>query len=141
MNFFLEINNKVKCNLSKRYFEKIISDVVGESKIKSRGKFNISLALVSTDEIRKINKKYRKKNKPTDVISFSDYSLENKNEKKDFFLEIIICLPFVRKSAKEDKVKIEKEMAYVFSHGFLHCLGHRHSKEMYAIQDKIASLN
>lgn len=136
MKFNLEINNQEKCSLSKKYFEKVVSGAIEESGIKFSGKLDISLAIVSEKEIKRINRIYRKKNKITDILSFSDYSRGN-NKKENIFCELVVCLPYVKKSAEEDKITLKKEMTYVVSHGVLHCIGLSHSKKMYAIQDSV----
>jgi len=136
MKLQLEISNQEKSPLSKKYFENVVLKTVEMSKVKLSGKINMSLAIVSEKEIKRVNRIYRKKNEATDVLSFSDYL---GNDKKDIFCELIICLSYVGKYAKEDKITLEKEMAYVISHGVLHCIGFRHSKKMYEMQDKICN--
>ncbi|MFH0969432.1 MAG: rRNA maturation RNase YbeY [Patescibacteria group bacterium] len=133
MKLIIEINNKAKCPLSKKYFKKVILKSIGLNKFKL---LSISIAIVSEREIKRINKIYRKKDKATDILSFPDYL---KNKTGEFSCELIICYPYIKKSAREDKVSIEKEMAYVVSHGILHCLGLEHSKKMYEIQDKVCN--
>jgi probable rRNA maturation factor len=137
MKLRLEINNQEKNSLPKKYFEDVILKTIKNSGVKLSGGVDMSLAIVSGKEIKKINKAYRKKNKVTDILSFSDYS--GKNSKKDIFCELIVCLPYVEKSAKEDKITLKKEMAYVISHGVLHCVGFNHSKKMFEIQDAICN--
>ena len=136
MKLNLEINNQEKNSLSAKYFENVILKTVKRSKVKFGGKINLSLAIVSGKEIRKVNRIYRKKDKVTDILSFSDYS-EKKQDQKEIFCELIVCLSYVKKSAKEDEITLRKEMAYVVSHGVLHCLGWKHSKKMYETQDKV----
>lgn len=136
MKFNLEINNQAKAPLSKKYFEKVILETIKLSKVRFSGKLDLSLAIVSEAEIKKINRIYRKKNKVTDVLSFSDY----KKGKKDIFSELIICYDYVKKSSEISGVSVKKEMAYVASHGILHCLGFRHSRAMYKLQDVVCKL-
>jgi probable rRNA maturation factor len=106
------------------------------SKVGFLGKLDLSLAIVSEAEIKKINRIYRKKNKVTDVLSFSDY----KKGKKDIFSELIVCYDYVKKSSKISGVSVRKEMAYVVSHGTLHCLGFKHGRVMYKLQDVVCGL-
>ena len=137
MKLRLEINNQEKNSLSKKYFENVVLKTVKISKIEFSGKMDMSLAIVSEKEIKRINRIYRKKNRVTDILSFSDYSPKNK---KDIFCELIVCLSYVEKSAEEDKITLKKEMAYVISHGVLHCIGFKHSKKMFEIQDKVCEV-
>jgi len=136
MKLEIEINNQKKSSFSKDYFKKVISKTIELSGIKFSGKMDMSLAIVSSQEIKKINRIFRKKDEVTDILSFSDYA-KKKTQKKDFFCELIVCLPYIKKSAKEDNVSLKKELAYVISHGMLHCIGYTHSKKMYAIQDEV----
>lgn len=139
MKLILEINDQVKSRLSKNYFEKVIKKTIERSNIESVGNIDLSLAVVPEKEIKKVNSIYRKKNKITDILSFSDYSKKEngKIKKEGIFCELIICYPYIRKSAETDGISIKKEMAYVISHGMLHCLGFDHSKKMYEIQDEV----
>jgi len=136
MKLNLEVNNQAKAPLSKKYFEKVILETVKLSKIRFSGRLDLSLAIVSEKEIKKINRIYRKKNKTTDVLSFSDY----KKGGKDVFSELIVCYNYVKASSKISGVSLKKEMVYVISHGMLHCLGLKHGKEMYELQDKVSDL-
>jgi len=144
MKLEIEINYQEKCFLLKDYFKKVIAKTIKLGNFKFSGKINLSLAIVSEKEIKRINRIYRKKDKITDILSFSDYSKKSAKggsafggKKEDVFCELIICLPYIKKSAKKDKVTLKKEMAYVISHGVLHCIGFIHSKKMYEIQDKV----
>lgn len=138
MRFFLEINNQTSCKFSKEYFWEIIEKTIKLSGKKSgRGILDVSLAIVSEKEITRINRTFRKKNKVTDVISFSDYSSRSKEKEGNFFCEIIVCYPYVSNSAQKNKVTPKKEMAYIISHGILHCLGFEHGEKMYKIQDQV----
>lgn len=97
----------------------------------------ISVVFVGETEIKKINRKYRRKNKSTDVLSFR-YDL-GYNKKGIIKGELILCPEVITKNARENKVGFSRELAFVLSHGVLHILGWRHGKKMYALQDKIIS--
>lgn len=136
MKLNLEINNQVKAPFSKKYFEEVILETIKLSKIRFSGNLDLSLAIVSEAEIKRVNRIYRKKNEVTDIISFSDY----KKGKKDVFSELIVCYNYIKKSSKISGESLKKEMAYVVSHGILHCFGFRHSKVMYGLQDAVCGL-
>ena len=64
----IEINNLTNFTVDKKSFSQVAKKVLmGENK----GTENISLAFVGKEEIKKLNKKFRNKNKPTDVLSFN----------------------------------------------------------------------
>jgi len=79
----------------------------------------VSLAFVSEEEIKKLNRKFRKKNKPTDVLSFA------LNERK-YLGEVVICQKIVKLNAGRYKVSVKEEMIKLFIHGVLHLLGYDH---------------
>jgi probable rRNA maturation factor len=111
----LEINNLTKTRIDKKSFTQVAKKVLkGENKVLKI----FSLAFVEKDEIQKLNKKFRKKNKPTDVLSFEGIN------------EIVICPEVV----KEKKENIKE----VFIHGILHLLGYDHevSKKDAEIMEK-----
>jgi probable rRNA maturation factor len=88
----------------------------------------VSLAFVSSPQIKKINKIYRKKDKPTNVLSFSfaDNSWPSQVSDQNIFGEIIISLEQVKKDARKASTSWEKELELVFVHGMLHLLGYDH---------------
>src|SRR5574343_1318107 len=112
----IEIKNISKVNLDKKTFTQVAKKVLtGENK----GTEIISLAFVSKEEIKKLNSKFRKKNKPTDVLSF------NINE-KNYLGEIVICPEIVKLNAKKYKVSVKEELIKMFVHGILHLCGYDH---------------
>lgn len=72
---------------------------------------NLSIVLVGEGRIKALNKKYRGKNKVTDVLSF-DYG------------EIFICVPQAKKQAKKIGHSIKKELGILLIHGILHLVGY-----------------
>ena len=114
----IEINNLTNFVLDKRSFSTVAKKVLlGEN----REIETLSLAFVSKEEIKKLNKKFRKKNKSTDVLSFE-------LKKSNCLGEIIICPAIVEGNAKKYGVPFKKEVMKVFIHGILHLLGYDHEK-------------
>lgn len=141
MKINLEINKKVVCPISENYFSKIIKKTVELSGYRFLNMKNLSfsLAVVGDAEMKGLNMKYRKKDCSTDVLTFANFKLKEleKQEEKNLFLgEIIISFPYLKKSARIRKVKVEDEVGYIVSHGVLHCLGFKHGKEMFKLQEK-----
>jgi len=143
MKISLEINNKIFCQGIQE--EKIV-DVIRETMMIASGdaaknkEVSVSMAIVSEDEIRELNRIYRKKDKATDILSFANYESAEKirSEKRDeFFLgEIIVCCKYIEKYAKIRNVDFFEEVMYIVSHGILHLLNFSHGEEMYSIQEK-----
>ena len=114
-------------------FEKIIKDV---ETLDSNAE--IALILVDIDEIHKINKEYRHKDYPTDVISFESDDEEDENYRGEIFL----CVDKVYEQAKLYEHSNEREFAFLLVHGVLHLHGYDHMTEedekvMFAKQDEI----
>lgn len=82
----------------------------------NKGRLAVSLGLVSPREIKKLNQKYRKKNRPTDVLSFL---YEDSGE-------IILCPEVIRQNAKQFKNSFKKELNRILIHGLLHLVGYDH---------------
>ncbi len=121
----LEINNLTNFSVDKKSFSQVAKKVlIGEN----RGTETISLAFVKKQEIKKLNKKYRGKNKPTDVLSF-DLTTNCKLPTTNSYLgEIIICPEIVKENSEKYKTDFKKEMLKVFIHGILHLYGYDHEK-------------
>lgn len=91
----------------------------------------ISILLVDEKKMQLINKKYRNKNKPTDVLSFSQLEGEQiPKEKFQFTIlgDIIICLPVAIKQAKENQTFLFQEILRLLIHGLYHLLGYDHER-------------
>lgn len=87
----------------------------------------ISIALVTSEEIKTFNRVYRQKNKVTDVLSFN---LDN-----DLVLgEVVICLDQLKKQAQEKNKTIKAELQLLTVHGILHLLGYDHERSHQAAQ-------
>ena len=100
-------------------------------------KLYISITWTTPSNIQKINKEYRKIDKPTDVLSFPMFEkeeLDEKIEKQDFEYEdilgdIIISIEQVKIQAEEYGHSFERELAYMLVHGFYHLMGYDHMEE------------
>jgi len=108
----VEVNNVISALINKKWIRDFLlksTDIVKGKKIDV-----LSVALVGNSEIRKWNRKYRKENRVTDVLSFEDPA------------EIIICWPRLILQAKRHGHSRKKELAILLTHGFLHILGYDH---------------
>lgn len=120
------------------YVEKVL-----EKEYDSKAPVYVSLLFTGNDEIQVINREYRDKDQPTDVISFAYHETE------DFDIgpyntlgDIVISLERVVEQAKEYNHSPKREFFYVLTHGILHLLGYDHieeeeRKEMRAKEEEI----
>jgi probable rRNA maturation factor len=90
-------------------------------------RISLTVLLSNNKNIKKLNKKFRNKNKPTDILSFP---AENKvNIKKISYLgDIIISYEFMNKPKNLTNIEFKKKVVKIFIHGFLHLLGYDHIK-------------
>ena len=90
-------------------------------------KVSLSVLLSNNINIKKLNKKFSNKNKPTDVLSFP--SEKKINIKKNSYLgDIIISYEFMNKPKFLTNLEFKRKVTKIFIHGFLHLLGHDHIK-------------
>ncbi|MBU4204876.1 rRNA maturation RNase YbeY [Patescibacteria group bacterium] len=137
----ISINNLTKKKVS-AVFLKGVAKIVLKGENTGKGK-ELSIVLIEAPAIKKLNQKYRKKNKPTDVLSFPAFVSKSGLRRtgkceEDFLGEIVICPKEVKKNAKENKMAFKKELAFVLIHGILHLLGYSHEglKKEAEIMDK-----
>lgn len=119
-------------------YETIIKQVIDKCfETENLKNLYISITLTTPENIRKINNKYRKIDKPTDVLSFPMFEKEEIGLvcKEDFkgirevLGDVIISIEQVKKQAKEYEHSFERELAYMVVHGFYHLMGYDHIKE------------
>ena len=87
----------------------------------------VLLRLVDVDEIQQLNRDYRGKDQPTNVLSFpSDLPPEIEEA---ILGDVVICLEVVRKEALEQDKSFEDHLLHMAIHGTLHLLGYDHMEE------------
>ncbi len=95
-------------------------------------KGTMNLILIDDSEIKKLNKEYRDKDTPTDVLSFPYLSGEEiiKNQDHELVIgEVFISKTRAREDAKEFGISLDEELNKLFVHGLLHILGYDHIEE------------
>jgi len=115
----IEINNLTTNPVDEEFLKKIAKKVLEEElEISKYRNIELSIALVGQGRIKELNKRYRGKNRTTDVLAFPGDGLG----------EIVICLREVKKNTKRFGSVFKKELARVLIHGILHLLGEDHEK-------------
>ena len=108
----------------------------------------LSVTFVSNERIQEINREYRDKDRPTDVISFAMEELgEGELEVVGADIprvlgDIIISVPKAKEQAEEYNHSVMRELGFLAVHGFLHLLGYDHltaedEKKMFDRQKEI----
>ena len=90
-------------------------------------KINLTILLSDNKNIRKLNKDFRNKNKPTDILSFP-FERKFNLKKTNYLGDIAISYEFMNKPKNLDILKFKDRVIKIFIHGFLHLLGHDHIK-------------
>ena len=102
--------------------------------------------LTNSLNIKKLNKKFRKRNKSTDVLSFPYFSLKNLKltKEKNFYIgDIAASYEIINSRSKNNNFLLEFDRVWV--HGLLHLLGYNHIKnkdyfKMNKVEKKILNL-
>jgi len=109
-----------------------------------KNKLNFTLLLSGNNEVKKLNKKFRKKNKTTDILSFPFHEkkilhkLINNNNTNIYLGDIIINLNKIIKESQKQNFSIVFDKIWI--HGLTHLLGHRHkSNQDFSIMHKFES--
>ena len=90
-------------------------------------KVTLTLLLSNNQNIKKLNKVFRKKNKSTDVLSFP-LKKKIKISKNTYLGDIIISYNYLDKPRSQDLKLFKEKVIKIFIHGFLHLLGFDHKK-------------
>ena len=135
-------NHKIDNNFVVKNAEHILNFYMSCSEIKDNCCLNgyeyksvsFDFLLCSSEKTHEINKEYRNKDYPADIITFAIFADSEPNERfiQDFDInlgEIIISLDKMQEGAKEKGTSFETELLFFISHGILHLLGFDHQSE------------
>lgn len=91
----------------------------------------VSVALVDDGRIRELNRDYRGKDTPTDVLSFPMSEVVETEDGRSLFLlgDVVVSLPTAARQAAEYGWTPGEEIARLVVHGTLHLLGYDHKDE------------
>ncbi len=130
----------MKINIVNYFDELDYSTIINKVLLESSKQFDLSkktitIILVDNTQIQELNKNYRNKDYPTDVLTFNDGLYNNLG---DIFISIDKC--------KEQSVSynhsFDRELGFLAVHGLLHTLGYDHlteedELEMTSLQEKV----
>ncbi len=116
----ISIINQTKGKLPSLPFVLIKEDILGKN-------YSLSIAFISKAKSKEINGAYRKKNKPTNILSFPLSKKEG---------EILICPEVVRKELKKFNKTFRELLGLLVIHGCLHLKGFEHSSTMERREEK-----
>ena len=127
----VEINNKSwhkKIKNPKKYFNRKLKKISKMLKLFKNKNMTFTILLTNSLNMKKLNKKFRKRNKSTDVLSFPVFSKKNLTsikEKKIYIGDLAASYEIINSRSKK---KFLTEFDKVWVHGFLHLIGYDHVK-------------
>jgi len=128
----VEVSNKSwhkKIKNPKRYFSKKLKKIPKIVKFFKGKNITFTILLANSLNMKKLNKRFRNLNKPTDVLSFpffSSYNLKFTKQKKFYIGDVATSYEIINSRSKKTNFFLEFDKAWV--HGFLHLLGYNHIK-------------
>lgn len=88
----------------------------------------ISIALLSDARIRQLNRSYLGRDRPTDVLSFSQVEGEGAALVPRCLGDVVIGAETAARQAEERGISLEEELDLLLAHGILHLLGYEHTR-------------
>jgi len=116
------INRQKKHPVRTKTFERLLGELSARYRLADP---EVTLAFVGERAIRTLNRKFLKKDKLTDVLSFP---LGEKGADGKFYLgDIVIAVPVAFRQSRAKGHGLDRELRLLAIHGFLHLLGYDHS--------------
>ena len=140
----IQVNQTAKPRASKdeKFLAGVVKKIIAELQTKKirnrrylRQKKELTVVFLTPAQMKKINFQFRKKNKPTDILSFQ-------SEDPVSLGELLLCTDVLKTQAKKQNHSLNDETSYMLIHGILHLLGYDHEeslleeKLMFKIQDQ-----
>ena len=116
-----------KIKRSQKFFDNICKKFPKKFRFLNK-KAYLTLLLSNNKKIKDLNRKFRKKNKHTDVLSFP-FEQKKRNLKEIYLGDIIISFNYMNKPKNLNSKEFKQKTIKIFIHGFLHLLGYDHIKE------------
>jgi len=129
-------NKKIK--YPSNYIKKKIKKIFKFNSLKKR-RFSLTILLTDNSKMKYLNKKFRNRNKTTDVLSFPNLGtadLKKKTNTKIYLGDIALNYEIINRRSKDSNFDLEFDKMWI--HGYLHLLGYNHKKVRdYKVMKKI----
>ena len=128
----VEINNKSwhrQIKNPKNYFNKKLKKICKIISFFKKKNITFTILLTNSLNMKKLNKKFRKRNKSTDILSFPSYTLKNLKlikEKKIYIGDLAASYEIIYLRSKKKNFVAEFDKVWI--HGLLHLIGYNHIK-------------
>jgi len=93
---------------------------------RKRGRWDLAVRIVGAAESRRLNHRYRRKDRPTNVLSFPA-SVPRADGSRPLG-DLVVCAPVVAREAREQDKTLAQHWAHMIVHGTLHLLGYDHEQ-------------
>lgn len=93
------------------------------------GDYEVCFRIVTPEESRELNHHYRKKDKPTNVLSFYYEDEAHHEDELQYLGDIVICADIVAEEAKAQNKELTAHWAHLVTHGMLHLQGYDHQTD------------
>ena len=119
---------KKKIKSPSKYIKKKIKKIFKFNSLKRR-RFSLTILLTDNSKMKYLNKKFRNKNKITDVLSFPNLEptdLKKKTNTENYLGDIALSYEIISRRSKDSNFNLEFDKMWI--HGYLHLLGYNHKK-------------
>lgn len=101
----------------------------------------LAFSIVTTEEIRDLNRQFRNVDEATDILSFPAGSEIDPETGVEYLGDLLVCLDRAETQASEAGHSLQDEVSLLLIHGLLHLLGYDHATpkekaEMWSLQDE-----
>ena len=134
VNIFVEL--KFRTSIKKTWLKKVAAEILRELSLSTPSE--IGIVVTNDKAIQRLNKAYRNKDGPTDVLSFYMVPEDVNSKQKQQFIaapdgfshlgEVVISYPRAELQAAERGHDVKHEIMLLSVHGVLHLLGYDHEK-------------
>ena len=108
--------------------ERVLTHASAHCGVKLLDGAEVSLLLIDDARMREMNKEWREKDKPTNVLSFQSVQKE-RLVSAPFLGDIVLAYETVEREARDEGKSFDDHAAHLVVHGFLHLLGHDHMND------------
>ncbi|NCN25892.1 rRNA maturation RNase YbeY [Candidatus Falkowbacteria bacterium CG10_big_fil_rev_8_21_14_0_10_37_14] len=110
----VEVSNKTRSRIDTNLIRRVLEHLLKHYRLNKQG---VSVALIGDKSMRQLNKKWRGKDKPTDILSFTA-------DEPDYLGELIIDWQQIKRQAPRFRQSARRELIFIVVHGFLHLIGY-----------------
>ncbi|MCL6637521.1 MAG: rRNA maturation RNase YbeY [Alicyclobacillus sp.] len=146
MSLLLRVDVDVRTELPPGIDESFVERVLQAAAAAEQVSGEVSVSLVSDEEIHELNRTYRGVDRPTDVLSFAlqegEPFPETEAEAGPLWGDVVVSVPTALRQADAYGHSVQRELAFLLVHGFLHLLGYDHAetadeREMFGRQEAV----